>query len=167
MGKQGQKVRCGFTLHKSDDEVLADKKDPKSLLYRELEVRRFFAVAYVAGQPTPQPVIARALADPGELTQGLCSPWQNDYRECACYYWAASRPDYVNVADTADGETRGDNWMGKITKTDARLITSWTIAATPVCTATTTCSATGKACCASSSAAATRRTIPIARMGPR
>ena len=37
------------------------------------------------------------LPQPGELTQGLCSPWQNDYRECACYYWAASRPDYVNV----------------------------------------------------------------------
>jgi hypothetical protein len=120
MGKQGQKVRCGFTPDESDTEVLFDKKDPKPLLYRDLEVRRFFEVTDVAGQPTAQPVIARALADPGELTQGLCSPWQNDYRECACYYWAASRPDYVNVVDTADGETRGDNWMGKIKKTDAR-----------------------------------------------
>jgi hypothetical protein len=97
MAKQGQKVRCGFTPDKSDTEVLFDKNDPKPLLYRDLEVRRFFEVTDVAGQPTPQPVIARALANPGELTQGLCSPWQNDYRECACYYWAASRPDYVNV----------------------------------------------------------------------
>jgi hypothetical protein len=120
MAKQGQKVRCGFTLHESNDEVLFDKKNPKPLLYRDLEVRHFFEVTDVAGQPTPLPVIARALANPGELTQGLCSPWQNDYRECACYYWAASRPDYVNVVNTASGETRGDNWMGKITKTDTR-----------------------------------------------
>ncbi|MEA2837346.1 MAG: hypothetical protein QOD89_1896 [Bradyrhizobium sp.] len=120
LAKQGQKVRCGFTAGESDIEVLFNESDKKQLLYRDLEVRRFFEVTDVAGQPTPQPVIARALADPGELTQGLCSPWQNDYRECACYYWAASRPDYVNVVDTASGETRGDNWMGKITKTDAR-----------------------------------------------
>jgi hypothetical protein len=57
--------------------------------------------------------VSLVLAEPGELSQGLCSPWQNDYRECACYYWAASRPDYVNVVDTAEGVTRGDNWMAK------------------------------------------------------
>ena len=113
LAKQGQKVRCGFTAHKSENEVLFDKNDPKSLIFRELELRRFFEVTDVNGQPVTQPVIARALANPGELTQGLCSPWQNDYRECACYYWAASRPDYVNVVDTAGGETRGDNWMNK------------------------------------------------------
>jgi hypothetical protein len=113
IAKQGQKIRCGFTAHKSENEVLFDKDHPKSLIYRELELRRFFEVTKVNGQETTQPVIARALANPGELTQGLCSPWQNDYRECACYYWAASRPDYVNVVDTASGETRGDNWMNK------------------------------------------------------
>jgi hypothetical protein len=51
------------------------------------------------------------LAAPGELTQGLCSPWQNDYRECSCYYWASARPDYVNVDLTAGGLSAGDNWM--------------------------------------------------------
>lgn len=113
IAKQGQKIRCGFTAHKSENEVLFDKDHPESVIYRELELRRFFEVTDVNGQPTTQPVIARALVNPGELTQGLCSPWQNDYRECACYYWAASRPDYVNVVDTASGETRGDNWMNK------------------------------------------------------
>jgi hypothetical protein len=116
LAKQGHKVRCGFTAHKSENEVLHDKDDPKPLLFRELELRRFFEVTVVNGKKTIQPVIARALAQPGELTQGLCSPWQNDYRECACYYWAASRPDYVNTADTGGGETRGDNWMSKSTK---------------------------------------------------
>ena len=45
--------------------------------------------------------ISRELAVPGELTQGLCSPWQNDFRECSCYYWASARPDFVNVETDA------------------------------------------------------------------
>lgn len=53
------------------------------------------------------------ILQPGELTQGLCAPWQNDYRECACYYWAASRPDYVNIEPGKDGLSTGDNWMTK------------------------------------------------------
>jgi hypothetical protein len=71
----------------------------------ELLVRPFFAPGSA--------VIAPELADPGELTQGLCSPWQNDYRECSCYYWASARPDYVNVEATASGASKGDNWMQK------------------------------------------------------
>jgi hypothetical protein len=58
-------------------------------------------------------VIAREMAAPGDLTQSLCSPWQNDYRECDCFYWAASRPDFVNVAPGDDGKSMGNNWMEK------------------------------------------------------
>jgi len=58
-------------------------------------------------------LIAEDVATPGELTQSLCSPWQNDYRECACYYWASSRPDYVNVEPTREGISKGNNWMQK------------------------------------------------------
>jgi hypothetical protein len=68
-----------------------------------LEVRPFFE----AGTG----VIKRELLQPGELTQSLCSPWQNDYRECSCYYWAASRPDYVNVEARTDGTSAGHNWL--------------------------------------------------------
>lgn len=57
-------------------------------------------------------VISEQAAPVGALTQGLCSPWQADYRECGCYYWAASRPDFVN-AEQQDGETVGHNWMLK------------------------------------------------------
>ena len=63
---------------------------------------------------TDSAVISPALAKPGELTQGLCSPWQNDYRECSCYYWASARPDYVNIEPTPSGASRGDNWMQKV-----------------------------------------------------
>lgn len=56
--------------------------------------------------------ISRDIANPGELTQGLCSPWQQDYRECACYYWAASRPDYINWEEGTGGQpSRGHNWL--------------------------------------------------------
>ena len=59
-------------------------------------------------------VISRVLAEAGELTQGLCSPWQNDYRECSCYYWASARPDFVNVDITSAGASTGDNWLQKV-----------------------------------------------------
>jgi hypothetical protein len=74
-----------------------------------MEVRRLF-VPDDAGAPTP--VIAEAAALPGELTQSLCSPWQNDYLECACYYWAASRPDFVN-AEAGPNGAQGHNWLHK------------------------------------------------------
>ncbi len=55
--------------------------------------------------------LAEVLAEPGALTQSLCSPWQADYRECGCFYWSASRPDFVNVTADAQGNARGHNWM--------------------------------------------------------
>lgn len=58
-------------------------------------------------------VISDELAKPGELTQGLCSPWQNDLRECSCFYWASSRPDFVNTEIGPDGLTHGDYWFAR------------------------------------------------------
>lgn len=108
---QGDTVTVYFTAKKSPDEVLwpGDKKAVASLKKVELKVRRVFERSALDDQPMAN--IALGLLEPGELSQGLCSPWQNDYRECACYYWAASRPDYVNVVDGPDGVSRGDNWM--------------------------------------------------------
>ena len=54
--------------------------------------------------------LSRDLLEAGAMTQGLCSPWQADYRECGCYYWAASRPDFINV-QVSGGVARGHNWM--------------------------------------------------------
>lgn len=102
LGKQGQTVVCGFTKAESDSEVLPPT-DSADMLMREMTVREIF----------DRGSLSEDLIKPGELTQGLCSPWQNDYRECACYYWAASRPDFVNVEIGADGSSRGDNWMQK------------------------------------------------------
>lgn len=104
MDKQGQLVECEFTQEKPATlEVLWSEDTP--VIKVKLRVRKFFEGDSSA--------IAAGVLEPGELTQGLCSPWQNDYRECACYYWAASRPDYVNVGVAANGLSHGDMWMAK------------------------------------------------------
>lgn len=46
-------------------------------------------------------------AKPGQLSQSLCSPWQHDFVECGCYYWAATRPDVVTNEDGVPGQ----NWV--------------------------------------------------------
>lgn len=101
--KAGEVVECEFVKAPNDAEVVWDAKTPT--VKAKLKVRELFAGDSAA--------IAAGVLNPGELTQGLCAPWQNDYRECACYYWAASRPDYVNVQPGPDGLSHGDQWMAK------------------------------------------------------
>jgi len=121
--RAGEKVTCIFSderwgprtaLRKypeGDPDETGDSEDTENPEYRvktieqQLEIRNFFE----AGSA----VVSERLAEAGELTQGLCSPWQNDFRECSCYYWASSRPDYVNVTIGPDGTSRGDNWLQK------------------------------------------------------
>ena len=104
MRRQGHTVKCHFTLDRSD--TMPDIPTPSTeLLEVDLVVRKMFDDESLAP--------AKDLLNPGELTQGLCSPWQHDYRECACYYWPASRPDYVNVEPTPEGLSRGDMWLSK------------------------------------------------------
>lgn len=44
-------------------------------------------------------VINPDLIEPGGLTRSLCNPWQYDFRDCKCYYWAANKPDIVSSDD--------------------------------------------------------------------
>ena len=113
-----------------------------------LEVRPFFE----AGTG----VIKRELLEPGELTQSLCSPWQNDYRECSCYYWAASRPDYVNIE--ARMTARAPDTIGCSGIEMPRQIrsTSWMTLRISVLSRTSSCSRTGSICLSSRSADTTR-----------
>jgi hypothetical protein len=43
----------------------------------------------------PETGILNGAFQPGELMQSLCSPWQHDFRDCACHYWASNHPDVV------------------------------------------------------------------------
>lgn len=105
--RKGKTVRCDFSSEPSWYAQVAWSDDPKTTyIHMDLEVRPLFDEGTA--------VISRALADAGELTQGLCSPWQNDFRECSCYYWASARPDYVNVEPAASGGSRGDSWFQKV-----------------------------------------------------
>jgi hypothetical protein len=81
VAKSGQEATCRFRRQ--------DQGGTVSEVSVALRVRTLFE----------GPAIAEALAEPGALTQSLCSPWQADYRECGCFYWAASRPDYVEAED--------------------------------------------------------------------
>lgn len=88
--KPGQSVRCIFRALNG------------TIVNADLRVRPIFDDA----------ALSRDLVEPGAMTQGLCSPWQADYRECRCFYWAASRPDFVNVELPAGGgNARGHSWM--------------------------------------------------------
>lgn len=100
---QGELVECDFSDKNATTEVISSTETRK--LTVTLRMRNFFEDGTAAFNP--------ALLEPGELTQGLCAPWQNDYRECACYYWAATRPDYVNVEAGSNGLSHGDMWFAK------------------------------------------------------
>jgi hypothetical protein len=103
---KGRTVTCDFSLEESwDQQVPFIAKPKKNYVSFRFKVRPFFE--------ENSAVISKTLAEPGELTQGLCSPWQNDYRECSCYYWASARPDYVNVEVSPTGLSSGDNWLQK------------------------------------------------------
>jgi hypothetical protein len=56
-------------------------------------------VAERARYLTPDGVIDPDTYAPGELTRTLCAPWQYDFRDCGCFYWAASKPDIVTSSD--------------------------------------------------------------------
>lgn len=105
MQQPGRQVTCHFSKELGTSGPLPVPDDPTEMLEMPLTVRDMLEVNSV----TPTADTLR----PGELTQGLCSPWQHDYRECACYYWPASRPDYVNVEPTPSGASTGDNWMSR------------------------------------------------------
>jgi len=88
LSKSGEMIQCVF--EKSDNQQLT------------IELRLKQLIDGIA--------ISEELAEPGAMTQGLCSPWQADYRECGCFYWAASRPDFVNVENNG-GQAAGQDWM--------------------------------------------------------
>lgn len=104
MHLQGQEIECEFTDNINATTEVLLTPDTRTLKVN-LTLRHFFEADTAA--------ISTDMLQPGELTQGLCAPWQNDYRECACYYWAASRPDYVNVEPGENGLSKGDMWFAK------------------------------------------------------
>lgn len=70
-------------------------------------------------------VIDVTVYEPGDLTRSLCSPWQYDFRDCGCFYWAASKPDIVT---SADGQQPYLNFQRKnrnITPQPSEVLAQW------------------------------------------
>jgi hypothetical protein len=117
--KQEQKVICHFTAKPSKEEVVVDLSEldnKEKYTAVTLEVNKIFDGNSAAFSDT--------ILNPGELTQSLCAPWQNDYRECSCYYWAASRPDFVNIVPDENGLSTGDQWTS-IKRTGSYIPDNW------------------------------------------
>jgi Ferritin-like len=53
----------------------------------------------------PETGVINGAYQPGELLQSLCSPWQHDFRDCYCHYWASNHPDVV-FGEIYPGEQR-------------------------------------------------------------
>ncbi|MEU4695078.1 ferritin-like domain-containing protein [Actinoplanes sp. NPDC023714] len=73
----------------------------RSLVQRD-QAGRVEAAVLVADRARyldPDGVIDPDAYPPGELTRSLCAPWQFDFRDCGCFYWAASKPDIVTSSD--------------------------------------------------------------------
>jgi hypothetical protein len=48
---------------------------------------------------TAEGVIDPKLVPAGDLTRSMCSPWQYDFTDCGCFFWASNKPDLVASAD--------------------------------------------------------------------
>jgi hypothetical protein len=77
---------------------------------------------------TEEGVIDPALIGAGDLTRSLCSPWQYDFADCGCFYWASNKPDLVSSpaqpqqilnfqrrdrSEKGDAATRAEDWILK------------------------------------------------------
>lgn len=107
-GLEPDQVTIGLQRRYADSE--AQPQDGDAVLAFTAKRRRF------ADERTG--VISLAYK-PGELLQSLCSPWQHDFRDCYCHYWASNHPDLV-FGEVAPGEPSlpngGSGAEGKATK---------------------------------------------------
>lgn len=85
-------VTIGLWREKEENE---DKERKKKKAKRKKKEEHLSLTGRRRRFTDPRTGVLSAAYQPGELMQGLCSPWQHDFRDCACFYWAASRPDIV------------------------------------------------------------------------
>ena len=98
---------------------------------------------------TKEGVIDPRLVPAGDLTRSMCSPWQYDFADCGCFYWASNKPDLVSSAHQSeqllnfqrrdrsaksDEAARPEDWMVKFAPdwdgpaiySHTQLISQWT-----------------------------------------
>jgi hypothetical protein len=92
--------------------------NPGIEIYRPERV--YFQDPKMLGDPTeirlrPKTTASGPGVDPGELSMGLCSPWQFDFLACVCFFWVNQRPDVaLRGSDTGNEVT----WLRKTAAED-------------------------------------------------
>ncbi len=71
---------------------------------------------------SPKTGVISSAYQPGELLMSMCSPWQHDFRDCACHYWASNRPDVVHGEVAMPTGTPSRDAGSKAVSIAARLI---------------------------------------------
>jgi hypothetical protein len=74
------------------------------------DIKAAILVANRSSYITDEGVIDPDSYPPGYLTKTLCSPWQYDFRDCGCFYWASNKPDLVS---SSDGKSKYLNFTRK------------------------------------------------------
>ncbi len=85
---QSAKIDEVVAALQTERSIAPSERTGSRLVYARVEGMR---AAYL----TEDGVIDPDLIPPGEITRNLCSPWQWDFADCYCYYWASSKPDIV------------------------------------------------------------------------
>jgi len=71
---------------------------PEAKVYRDPATGKLLAAILVGNRADyldARGVIAAGVVPPGDLTRSLCAPWQWDFADCGCHYWASNKPDIV------------------------------------------------------------------------
>jgi hypothetical protein len=102
-GSTGSTAVAGLGRRRTDDDSFV-LRGPGG------RIRMAVLVADRARYLTPDGVIDPAAYEPGDLTRSMCAPWQYDFRDCMCFYWASSKPD---VTSSADGTVPQMNFLRK------------------------------------------------------
>lgn len=72
----------------------------RDVVQRDVDGKLDFAVLFGArADYLVDGVINPDLYEPGDLTRSLCAPWQYDFTDCGCFYWASNKPDLVAVQE--------------------------------------------------------------------
>ena len=71
---------------------------PVSKAFRDPDTGKLLAAILVGDRAAyldDKGVLATTVVPPGDLTRSLCAPWQWDFADCGCHYWASNKPDIV------------------------------------------------------------------------
>ena len=86
-------------------QYLKDDSKPKPSIFRDPDTGQLLGAILVGNRASyldGDGMISLDAVPPGDLTRSLCAPWQWDFADCGCHYWAANKPDIVIGPDSSE-----------------------------------------------------------------